>query len=102
MCRHLLGDISETKFYRLVQNGDLKIVKQGRRTYVTNLEEYVSSLPDKVGIDNRTGRAGCMSEAKARPGLDHPGTPAKALKRHGSQRVLRQDGEDEPEPDEPG
>lgn len=44
--RRLLGDLGHTKFYELVAEGRIRIVKIGRRSYVahTELERYVDSL----------------------------------------------------------
>ena len=46
VAREVLGGIGHTKFYDLVQRGDLRLVKIGRRSFVTDdeIERYIDSL----------------------------------------------------------
>ena len=47
-CRHLLGDIGNSKFYEEVAAGRLKLVKIGRRSFLTTdeIRRYVASLQE--------------------------------------------------------
>ncbi len=47
--RAVLGNIGHSKFYQIVASGQLKLVKIGRRSFVTpdELRRYVDSLSDK-------------------------------------------------------
>jgi hypothetical protein len=44
--RHQLGDISETRLWQLERNGELEVVRAGRRTFVVgeSLHGYVARL----------------------------------------------------------
>ncbi len=46
--RHLLGDLGNSKFYEEVAAGRLKLVKIGRRSFVTTdeLRRYVAALQE--------------------------------------------------------
>ncbi|WP_425309086.1 helix-turn-helix domain-containing protein [Ammonicoccus fulvus] len=48
--RHQMGDIGHTTFYELVKAGKIKIVKIGRRTFISHdeIERYVASLAGDV------------------------------------------------------
>ena len=47
--RARLGNIGHSKFYQIVGSGQLKLVKIGRRSFVTSdeLERYVNALSDE-------------------------------------------------------
>ena len=47
--RAVLGDIGHSKFYQIVASGQLKLVKIGRRSFVTSdeLRRYVNALSDE-------------------------------------------------------
>ena len=47
--RAILGNIGNSKFYQIVASGQLKLVKIGRRSFVTpdELRRYVDSLSDE-------------------------------------------------------
>ena len=47
--RAVLGNIGHSKFYEIVASGQLKLVKIGRRSFVTpdELRRYVDSLSDE-------------------------------------------------------
>ncbi len=55
--RKMLGDIGHTKFYQIVGAGKLKLVKIGRRSFLTDEEirRYAASLQaDGVGSEAET------------------------------------------------
>ena len=60
--RKMLGDIGHTKFYQIVGAGKLKLVKIGRRSFLTDEEirRYAASLQPEGG--------GPEAETEANPG----------------------------------
>ena len=44
--QHCLGDLGRTTLYRLINDGEITLVKIGRRSFVTSesLQEYVNRL----------------------------------------------------------
>lgn len=50
--REALGGLGRSKFYELIRDGEIQIVKIGRRTFVARdeLERYVASLSKAVEV----------------------------------------------------
>jgi hypothetical protein len=47
---------SNTKIYRLIQQGKLRAVKNGCSTIITNMEEYIASLePAVINVPSMVG-----------------------------------------------